>query len=237
MTRILRRSSVLVALLSLSGLSLHAETPLAKPLAELDKLAAQLTSANVVGEPMRAGDVTVIPFAAIRFGVGSAGAAAAVGGGMAGRVVPLGVLIVQGDEVRVERIPQPAEGPSLLQALLQAVLDRKVVFMGNGLNIGNAPGNVSDLESLIAAQMGQTTIIGNALNLGSLTPPARPAASGAAASTAALQQLFNARKYAEALSMVDGLLAKDPQSAELKAWKARILQSMGATGAAPAKPR
>jgi uncharacterized spore protein YtfJ len=228
-------SFLLAAVLALPSPSLQPQTPLAKPLVEFDKLVAQLTSANVVGEPVRAGDVTVIPFAAIRFGVGSAGAATAVGGGMGGRVVPLGVLVVQGDEVRLEQIPEAAQEPSLVHELLQAVLDRKVVFMGNGLNIGNAPGNVADLESLIAAQMGQTTIIGNALNLGSLAPRARPAPSAPAASLAELKQLFDAKKYADALSMVNGLLAKDPQSAELKAWKARVLEGMA--GAAPPKPR
>ena len=235
MSNFMHRSSFLAALLALPGLALQPRTPLARPLAEFDKLVAQLTSANVVGEPVRAGDALVIPFAAIRFGVGSAGAAIAVGGGMGGHVVPLGVLIVQGDDVRLERIPELAEQPSLVHELVQAVLDRKVVFMGNGLNIGNAPGKVSELEPLIAAQMGQTTIIGNALNLGSLAPPAR-ASSAPAASLAELKQLFGAKKYADALSMVDGLLAKDPQSAELKAWKARILEGM-AQGTAPPKPR
>ncbi|HUL77085.1 MAG TPA: spore germination protein GerW family protein [Vicinamibacteria bacterium] len=230
------RSSLLALLLALPGLSSQPQAPLGGPLAAFDQLTAQLTSANVVGEAMRAGDVTVVPFAAIRFGVGSAGAAAAVGGGMGGRVVPLGVLIVQGDEVRVERIPDLAEERSLVHELLQAVIDRKVVFMGNGLNIGNAPGNVSDLESLIAAQMGQTTIIGNALNLGSLAPPPRPPSSAPATSLAELKHLFDAKRYADALSMVNGLLAKDPQSAELKAWKARILEGM-APGTAPPKPR
>ena len=236
MPNTLHRSSLLAALLALPGLPLLAQTPLAGPLAEFDKLMAQLTSANVVGEPLRAGDVTVVPFAAIQFGVGSAEATIAVGGGMGGRVVPLGVLIVQGDEVHLEQIPELAERPSLVREIVQAVLDRKVVFMGNGLNIGNAPGKVSDLESLIAAQMGQTTIIGNALNLGSLAPPARPATSVRAASLAELRQLFDAKKYADALSVVNGLLAKDPQSAELKAWKARILEAM-APGTAPPKPR
>jgi uncharacterized spore protein YtfJ len=236
MSNTMHRSPLLAALLAFPGFALQPQAPLARPLAEFDKLVAQLTSANVVGEPMRAGEATVIPFAAIRFGVGSAGAAIGVGGGMGGRVVPLGVLIVQGDEVRLERIPELAEEPSLVQELLQAILDRKVVFMGNGLNIGNAPGNVSDLQSLIAAQMGQTTIIGNALNLGSLVPPARPASPAPAASLAELERLFDARKYADALSMVNGLLAKDPQSAELEAWKARILERM-APGTAPPKPR
>ena len=142
---------------------------------------------------------------------------------------------MQGDEVRLEQIPELAQEASLVHELLQAILDRKVVFMGNGLNIGNAPGNVSDLESLIAAQMGQTTIIGNALNLGSLAPPARPASSASAASLAELKRLFDAKKYADALSMVNGLLAKDPQSAELRAWKARVLEGMA--GTAPTKPR
>jgi uncharacterized spore protein YtfJ len=236
MSNTIHRSPLLAALLAFPGFALQPQAPLARPLAEFDKLVAQLTSANVVGEPMRAGEATVIPFAAIRFGVGSAGAAIGVGGGMGGRVVPLGVLIVQGDEVRLERIPELAEEPSLVRELLQAILDRKVVFMGNGLNIGNAPGNVSDLQSLIAAQMGQTTIIGNALNLGSLVPPARPASPAPAASLAELERLFDARKYADALSMVNGLLAKDPQSAELEAWKARILERM-APGTAPPKPR
>jgi uncharacterized spore protein YtfJ len=236
MLNTMHKSPLLAALIALSPLSLQAQTPLGRPLAEFEKLMAQLTSANVVGEPLRAGDATVIPFAAIRFGVGSAGAATAVGGGMGGRVVPLGVLIVQGDEVRLEQIPELAEEPSLVRELVQAVLDRKVVFMGNGLNIGSASGNVSDLQSLIAAQTGQTTIIGNALNLGSLAPPARPASSAPAASLAELRQLFDARKYADALSMVNGLLAKDPQSDELKAWQARILECMAA-GTAPPKPR
>jgi hypothetical protein len=123
-----------------------------------------------------------------------------------------------------------------VRELVQAVLDRKVVFMGNGLNIGNAPGSVSDLESLIAAQTGQTTIIGNALNLGSLAPPARPGSSAPAASFAELKKLFDAKKYAEALSTVNGLLAKEPQSAELRAWKTRILEGM-APETAPPKPR
>jgi len=234
MTHTMHRSLILAALLAIPVGSVRAQTPLARPLAEFDKLLAQLTAANVVGEPVRAGEVTVIPFAAIRFGVGTAGAPMAVGGGRSGGVVPLGILIVQGDEVRLEPIPEAAKEPSPVQALLQAILDRKLVFMGNGLNIGNAPGNVADLDSLISAQMGQTTIIGNALNLGSLTPSVHPAAS--AASLAELKQLVDSKKYEDALSMVNGLLAKDPQSPELKACKARILEGM-ARGTTPTKPR
>ncbi len=220
------RRSLLVALFSLTAVSLQAQTPLGKPLAEFDKLAAQLTSAAVVGEPVRAGEATVIPFAAVRFGVGSLGGGPAVGGGMGGRVVPLGVLIIQGDEVRLEQIPDQAQEPSPLHELVKGIIDRKVVFMGNGLNIGSAPGTVSDLESLIKAQMRQTTIMGNSLNLGSLTTP-RPV------SVAALKSLFDARKYPDALTMVTSLLAKDPKNAELIAWKARIVAALEAGSASP----
>ncbi len=222
----------LLLLLAGSDASPEAQTPLARPLAEFDKLVAQLASSNVVGEPIRAGDATIIPFAAIRFGVGSAAVPVGVGGGMGGRVVPLGVLIVQGDEVRLEQVPDLAKDDSFVHQLVQAVLDRKVVIMGNGLNIGNAPGNVSDLESLIAAQMGQTTIIGNALNLGSLTSGARSTSAAAASPLTDIRQLFDAKRYADALSKVDGLLAKDPQNAELKAWKTRILEAVR-SGTAP----
>jgi uncharacterized spore protein YtfJ len=226
-------SSALTALLALLPLPLLAQTPLARPLARLDELKARLASANVVGEPIPAGDVTVVPFAAIRFGVGAAGAPIGIGGGVGGSVVPLGVLVVKGDDVRLEPIPEPAgEERSAVRELVQAVLDRRVVFMGNGLNIGNAPGNVSDLEPLIAAQMGQTTIVGNALNLGSLATPARPASSGPDAELTQLRRLFDAKKYADALSMVEGLLAEDPASANLGAWKARILRAMAPEAAA-----
>jgi hypothetical protein len=41
-----------------------------------------------------------------------------------------------------------------------------VVIMGNGLNIGQIPGTIQDLAPLISAMTGQTTVMGNALNLG-----------------------------------------------------------------------
>ena len=46
--------------------------------------------------------------------------------------------------------------------------------------------------------------VGNSLNLGSLAPPVRPASSAPAALLAEFQRLFDARKYADALSMVSG---------------------------------
>lgn len=91
--------------------SAWAETPVAKPLAEFDRIVEQLCSARVVGEPVAAGSTTVVPFAAVQFGLGSAAAPIATGGGMGGKVVPLGVLIVEGDDVRMSRSPSRPSSP------------------------------------------------------------------------------------------------------------------------------
>lgn len=200
-----------------------AGTPLARPLADFDRLVSQLKTTSVVGEPIRVGDTAVVPFAAVKFGLGGAGAAVAFGGGMDAQALPLGILIVQGDDVRAELFPVQDVGPTLVHEIVQAILDRKVVFMGNGLNLGHAPGNVQDLAPLISGMMGQTTVMGNALNLGGLSSPAP--------SLGEIERLFAARKYGEALALADSLVAKDPKSAEAHAWKGRILGSL-----AEAKP-
>jgi len=146
--------------------------PLAKPLADFDKLVSQLKVSSVVGEPIRAGDTEVVPFAAVQFGLGSAGAMAGFVGGVGAKTVPLGVVIVEGDDVRVELLPRQEEKSSaLMQQLIQGIIDRKVTFMVNGVNLGNAPGNVADLTPMITRMMGQTTVMVNGLNLGNLKTP------------------------------------------------------------------
>lgn len=146
--------------------------PLVKPLADFDKLVSQLKVSSVVGEPIRAGDTEVVPFAAVQFGLGSAGAMAGFVGGVGVKTVPLGVVIVEGDDVRVELLPRQEEKSSaLMQQLIQGIIDRKVTFMTNGVNLGNAPGNVADLTPMITGMMGQTTVMVNGLNLGNLKTP------------------------------------------------------------------
>lgn len=140
--------------------------PMAKPLASFDKMISDLRSSSVVGEPILAGDTTVIPFAAVQFGMGSAGAMGGVAGGMGSKTVPLGVVIVEGDDVRVEMLPEQPQKPSVLQQLVQGIIDRKVTIMGNGINVGHAPGDVKDLTEMVAGMKGQTTVMGNALNIG-----------------------------------------------------------------------
>jgi hypothetical protein len=147
-------------------------------LADFDKLVSQLKVGSVVGEPIRAGDTAVVPFAKIKFGLAGGEAMMGFGGGMDAKTVPLGILIVEGDDVRAELFPeQPEEKPTLLQEIRQAVLDRKWVYMVNGLNIGQTSGTIQDLAPLISAMMGQTTVMVNGLNLGSLATPASAAYS------------------------------------------------------------
>ncbi len=168
--RVLRAAAVL-----LLGVLANAQAPLEKPLADFDKLVSQLKPGNVVGETIQAGDIAVIPFAAIQFTLGGGGVAAGFAGGMGRRTVPLGILVVEGDDVRAELFPEQAEKPTLVREIMQAIFERKVVFMGNGLNIGSATGSVQELAPLISGMMGQTNLIGNALNLGRMAKPASEA--------------------------------------------------------------
>ena len=154
-----------------------AAQPLAKPLADFDSMVSQLKTSSVVGEPVRAGETVVVPFAAVRFGLGSAGLAGVAAGGLGAQTVPLGVVIVEGDNVRVDLLPHQQDKPGAMQQLIQAILDRKISYMVNGINLGNAPGNVTDLRPIMDSMMGQTTIMVNGLNLGSLSTPRAAAAA------------------------------------------------------------
>ena len=165
--------SFLAAMPALVG---SAQTPLAQPLADFDKLVAKLKSGSLVAEPIRAGDTTVIPFAAVNFGIGGGSAQIASGGGMGIQTVPLGALIIQGDTVRMERFGSPEAQPGLARELIQAIRDRKLII-GNGLNFGGVSGDVQAIEPLLKDTLGQSTIIGNGFNIGGVKFPMPPAAS------------------------------------------------------------
>ena len=165
--------SLLSAITAVVG---SAQAPLAKPLADFDKLVAELKTGSLVAEPIRAGETTVIPFAAVQFGIGGGSASIASGGGMGIQTVPLGALIIEGDTVRMERFGSPEAQPSLARELIQAIRDRKLII-GNGLNFGSVSGNVQALEPLIKDTLEQSTIIGNGFNVGGIKIPMPPAAS------------------------------------------------------------
>jgi tetratricopeptide (TPR) repeat protein len=189
------------ALVLLAGL-LEAQAPLEQPLAEFDKLISNLRFAAVVGEPVRVGETYIVPFAKIRFGLGGGGAMMAYGGGMGGKTIPQGILIIEGEDVRVELFPEEEKKPSLLQELLPVVLKMLPQFMGNKSSFGSKP---PAAESKAAAQ---------------------PAEVPKDASLEKAKALFSEKKYAETLAMVDALLAKDPDNADLHAWKGHAMGSL-----------
>jgi len=175
--------------------------PLAKPLADFDKMIAELKTSSVAGEPIRVGDTEVVPFAAVQMGLGTAGALAGFGGGVGAKTIPLGVLIVEGEDVRVDLLPRREEkGAALMQQLIQGIINRKISFLVNGVNLGNAPGNVADLTPMITGMLGQTAVIVNGLNLGNLNSPRRASAEtdkGAADLEAAVRKVPTAENYFE----------------------------------------
>ncbi len=179
----------LAASLLLWGSLAKAQAPLAQPLAEFDKLVSQLKISSVVGDPIRTGDTAVIPFAKVKFALGGGQVMIGFGGGMEAKTIPLGFLIVEGDDVRAEIFPEQEEKATVPESLMQAIRDRKVVFMVNGLNVGNTSGTVQDMAPLLSAMMGQTTVMVNGLNLGNLNTPASARTGSGAAADSAIAEL------------------------------------------------
>jgi len=227
-----RYLALMPAALFLFSLFSMAQAPLARPLADFDKLVAQLKATSVVGEPIQVGGTAIVPFAKVSFGLGGGGAMMGFGGGMGGKTIPLGVLIVEGDDVRVDLFPEPEEKPSFLKEILQAILDRKVVIMGNGLNSGETSVKPQEMAALLEAMMGKTTFVGNGLNIGHLNPqaPATPASPAKPPSLDELKKLFEAKKFSEALSIADALIAKNPKDSDLHVWKGRIMGALTQSG-------
>jgi uncharacterized spore protein YtfJ len=192
---------VLSGLWLCSGL-LHAQAPLAEPLANFDKLVSNLRVGAVVGDPVKVGETFVVPFAKIHFGLGGGGSMMAFGGGMGGKTVPLGILIIEGDDVRVELFPEEEKKPSLLQELLPVILKALPQMMGDKSPFAPKPS---------AAQPG---------------PAAKPSAAPKDASLDGVKKLFEEKKFSEALDMVDTLLASDPDNADLHAWKGHAMGSL-----------
>ncbi|HUU38539.1 MAG TPA: spore germination protein GerW family protein [Candidatus Desulfaltia sp.] len=185
----------------LAGL-LEAQVPLERPLAEFDKLISNLKVAAMVGEPVRVGETYVVPFAKIHFGLGGGGAMMAYGGGMGGKTIPLGILIIEGEDVRVELFPEEEKKPSLLQELLPVLLKMLPQIMGDKSPFASKP----------PAAAGKAS--------------GQPAEIPKDASLEKLKKSFSEKKYHEALAMADALLAKDPDNADLHAWKGHAMGSL-----------
>ncbi len=93
-----------------------------------DKLESFLKTKTVVGEPVKIGDTTLVPFINLCFGVGLGGGGGTDergnngdggGGGTGAKITPTAVLVIQGD--KVELLPIKKSGG--LDKLLDMVPD------------------------------------------------------------------------------------------------------------------
>jgi uncharacterized spore protein YtfJ len=181
----------------------QAQVPLEQPLAEFDKLVSHLKVGAVIGEPITVGETIIVPFAKIHFGLGGGGAMMAFGGGMGGKTIPLGILIIEGENIKVELFPEEEKKPSFLQEMLPVLLKMLPELMGGKFPPG-AP-----------------------------KPPAAESKAGSEsaslpkdASLDTMKKLFDEKRYAEALEMADALLAKAPNNPDLHAWKGHIMGNL-----------
>ena len=177
----------------------QAQSPLDQPLANFDKLVSNLKIGAVVGEPIQVGNTTIIPFAKVSFGLGGGGAMMAFGGGMGGKTIPLGILIIEGENVRAELFPEEEKKPSFLMEMLPILLKMLPQFMEGKSPLGSKPAPAA------------------------AKPAKQPAAPPLDASLGNVKKLFEEKRFAEAIEMADVLLAKEPNNADLHVWKGNAM--------------
>jgi uncharacterized spore protein YtfJ len=191
---------VLLVVFGVFSFHLRAQTGSAADEAFLnfDKMTSIIKVDSVIGEPIRVQDVIIVPFSKISYGMGAGGAMMGYGGGMGGKTIPLGVLIIEGEDVRVELFPLEEKKPSFLQEMLPVLIQMLPQFMGKK---GGTP---------------------------SQNPAESPDASGVPGdvSPELVEKLYNEEKYQEALAAVESLIASQPENAELFAWKGTILGTL-----------
>ena len=75
-----------------------------------DKLESFLKTKTVVGEPMQIGEVTIVPFIDISFGLGTGGGSGVEekgnqgsggGAGSGGKISPTAILVIKGDKIEL----------------------------------------------------------------------------------------------------------------------------------------
>ena len=163
-----------------------------------DKMTSVIKVDSLIGEPLRVQGVIIVPFSKISYGLGAGGAMMGFGGGMGGKTIPLGVLIIEGDDIRVELFPLEEKKPSFLQEMLPVLLQMLPQFMGKKADPkAPAPDN----------------------STGTSTVPSD-------VSLKQVEKLYNEKKYQEALEAIKSLIASQPENAELYAWKGSILGTL-----------
>jgi uncharacterized spore protein YtfJ len=166
---------------------------------------SSLKVSSIIGEPIRAGNSIIIPFSRIKFGLGAGGSMQAIGAGMGGKAIPEGLLIIEGEDVRVELFPVEEKKPSFLQEMLPVLLKMLPQMMGGKFPTPGAP------------------------SAGTQPKSEKPSEPSKETSLSQVEKFFKEEKYSEALDMTDSLLAKDPNNAELHAWKGSVMGNL-ATG-------
>ncbi len=199
----MKRKHVIISLclvLWLSSDQIQAQTKSAADDAfmNFDKMTSVIKVDSVIGEPIKIQDTIIIPFSKISYGMGAGGAMMGFGGGMGGKTIPLGVLIIEGEDVRVELFPLEEKKPSFLQEMLPVLLQMLPQIMEKkAAPKAVAPGGSSETTT---------------------------ASSGV--SLEQIEDLYNEKQYQEALTAIDSLIAAQPENAELHAWKGSIMGTL-----------
>jgi uncharacterized spore protein YtfJ len=188
-----------VVLVSSGQLQAQDKTSIDEAFASYDKMMSVINVNSVIGKPIRSGNVIVVPFSKISIGFGAGGMMMGYGGGMGGKVVPLGILVIEGNDVRIEVFPLEEKRPSFLEQMLPVLLKALPQFLGKK---GASPP--------------------------SATPTEIPEGAGEVgeASLGRVEELYSDKMYPQALEMIESLLAKDPNNADLHTWKGNIMGTM-----------
>jgi len=191
--------SVAVLLISSSQLWAQTKSPVEEAFITFEKMMSIIKVSSVIGKPVKVGDTIVVPFSKISFGMGAGGIMMGYGGGMGGKAIPLGIMIIDGDDVRVELFPLEEKKPSFLQQMLPTLFQLLPQVMGKDSPFAPKPS---------AKSKGET------------------AKTGEEGSLDHVQKLFDEKKYEEALGEIEALIAKDPKNADYHAWKGNIMGSL-----------
>ncbi len=199
--KIARILSVVTLVLWVAAGPILAQTPSSTDEAFMnyDKMMSVLKVDSLIGDPIQVGDTIIVPFSRISYGLGAGGAMMAYGGGMGGKTIPLGVLIIEGEDVRVELFPFEEKKPSFFQEMLPVLIKMLPEIMGKK-TFSSGPSSDKSSES--------------------------PAVQPPDFSLEHVIDLFQEERYQEALDSVDSLIAADPGNAELHAWKGSILGNL-----------
>jgi uncharacterized spore protein YtfJ len=194
--------SLIGAFLLTSALWAQEKSPLDESLALFDKMTANLKMDSVIGKPIRSGNTVVIPFARISYGMGSGGAMGGFGGGMGGKAIPFGVLIIKGDDVRVELFPVEEKKPSFFQQMLPVIMQYLPQLLEKRLGGAKKPAPAKEkAEEKSEECTGEKSL-------------------------AEVKKLFEEEKYSEALEVVESMIAEDPDNADLHAWKGNVMGNL-----------